>query len=172
MMDLYPEMFISKWHLIVLFFTAVAFFAMVVGKYPKKTVAISTVSAFFIIYVIVTIPIAATVYNSEKQTEYVDAGLAEIYEQHKGNPNEELIVFVGGFYDDERDFTAKVYAKNFHDEAPFDGKVRVAIFDEDGDVMEDETYDVTLEPGEKKEIDPFFDREEFAEFRFQFNPQP
>lgn len=171
-LDFYPEMFISKWHLIVLFFTAVAFFAMVVGKYPRKTIWLSTISAFFIIYVVVTIPIAFGVYNSEKRTEYVEDSLMQIYEQHKGNPNEELVVFVGGFYDEDDDFTAKVYAKNFHERAEFHGKVRVAIFDEEGQVMEDEIYEVSLDPGETKEVDPYLGNDEFERFRFEFAPEP
>ncbi|WP_430784508.1 hypothetical protein VBD025_08640 [Virgibacillus flavescens] len=169
-MDLNLEMFISKWHLITLFFTAVALFAMIIGKYPRKTVIKSTILTFLIIYVVFTVFIGFEMQETEERNNYVDEGLTSSHEQNMGKINEELVVFVGGFYDDEDDFTSKVYAKNFHESAEFTGKVRVAIYNEEGNKLEDEVYDVTLQPGEKIEVDPYLGNEEFGRYRYQFNP--
>ncbi|PAV30576.1 hypothetical protein CIL05_05600 [Virgibacillus profundi] len=168
-MEFYPEMFLSKWHLIVIFFTVIAFVSLLIGKYPKKVVVKSTFLAFIVFYIMATIPIAAITYDSEKREEYITAGLNDVYEHNKGLDNDHLVVFVGGFEDDDGDLTVKVFIKNFHQEKSFDGIVRVAILDENREVITEETYtDVSLKAGEQKEIDPYLTDDSFEQFQYIF----
>ena len=171
-MEFYPEMFLSKWHFIVIFFTVIAFVSLLIGKYPRKVVIKSTFSAFIVFYIIATIPIAAIYYDSEKRDEYITAGLQDVYEHNRGLVNDHLVVFVGGFEDSDGDLTVKVFVKNFDQEKTFDGIVHVAILDENKEVIEEETYsDVTLKAGEQKEIDAYLSGDSFEEFQYLFEKE-
>ncbi|MEC0203371.1 hypothetical protein P4H39_12070 [Paenibacillus lautus] len=56
-MKLYPEMFISPWHLIVIVLALIAFIGLIKGGYDRKTVLRSTGLSTLAFYFILTIPI-------------------------------------------------------------------------------------------------------------------
>ena len=168
-MEFYPEMFLSKWHLIVILLTAIAFISLIIGGYAKKTIIITSLKSLVIFYVMATIIITFTTYDTKQMEINMINWLDETYEDNKGIPNDHLAAFVGSFDDGDGNLTVKVYAGNYHDSKPFNGTAHVLILDEEGEVIKEETYqNIELKPGEKIEMDFYKTKEKPDQFNYYF----
>jgi hypothetical protein len=168
-MALYPEMFLSKWHLIVAFLTGIVLIGLIIGGYSKKTIISSTLKWLVAIYIVVTVPIALFTMDAKHMEEEMVAGLDEVYKTNKGKvENDHLVAYVGSFEDDDGDFEVKVYGGNYDDSEEFSGNVTVLIYSGDGSLLKEETYEgITLKPGDRIELDDYFTTNE-APARFQY----
>lgn len=168
-MEVYLEMFLSKWHLIVILLTAIAFFSLIIGGYTKKTVIKTTLKSFLFFYVMATIIITATTYDMKRMESEMVNWMDETYKDNKGIVNDHLVAFVGSFDDGDGNITVKVYAGNYHHSKPFNGEVYVMIWDEVDEVINEKTYKgIVLEPGEKVEIDSYQTKVEPDKFNYYF----
>ncbi|CAM3415634.1 hypothetical protein [Marinicrinis lubricantis] len=173
-MTLYPEMFISIWHVAVLILGVIAWIAMVAGGYERKTVFKSTAGAFIAFYVIVTIPVAVATYDLKYTEQQMFESLQEHYERKMvdySDPSEldKVVLSVGVFENRDGDYQMKVYAGNFSETLEFKGEVTVYFYDENDKKIKDETYEhISLKPGEKKEIDSFWGENQTGTYRYFF----
>lgn len=169
-MVIYPEVFLSKWHLIVLFLTVIAFIGLRIGGYSTKTVMITTMKSFVTFYVAFTVIFTGITYDTKHMENQMTTWMDQTYEDNKGMANDHLAAFVGSFGDDA-DLTVKVYAGNYHQTKEFEGTVEVIVFDAEGEILKDETYeDITLDPGDKIEIDSYHSKENPDQFNYYFEP--
>lgn len=168
-MTLYPEMFLSKWHLIIVFLTGIVLFGLIIGGYSKKTIISSTIKWLVAIYIIVTVPIALFTMDAKHMEEEMIAGLDEVYQTNKAKvANDHLVAYVGSFENDDGDFEVKVYGGNYDDSEEFSGNVTVLIYSGDGSLLKEETYEgITFKPGDRIELDDYFTTNE-APARFQY----
>ncbi|NAO99728.1 hypothetical protein FRY77_27510 [Halomonas sp. MG34] len=168
-MALYPEMFLAKWHLIIVFWTGIVLFGLIIGGYSKKTIISSTIKWLVAIYIIVTVPIALFTMDAKHMEEEMVAGLDEVYQTNKGKvENDHLVAYVGSFEDEDGDFEVKIYGGNYDNSEKFSGNVTILIYGEDGSLLKEETYEgISLEPGDSIELDNYFTTNE-APARFQY----
>ena len=176
-MKLYPEMFLSIWHLAVPILVLIALIAMLVGGYDKRTILKSTGSSLLIFYCIVTLPVGLitqqNMYREDTMTETLDLRYEERKESLSGitDPGSYIMVHVGAFKDDEST-DVLVFAGNYHESESFTGTIHVKLFDKDGQEVFTETYEsVTLQPGEKKKIDKTFTSQPMEKYQYEFNAQ-
>ncbi|MFD2627285.1 hypothetical protein [Oceanobacillus kapialis] len=157
-MEFYPEMFISKWHLVVVFLAGIVWIGLVIGGYGKKTVITSTLKWLVAFYIIVTVPVALSVMDAKHIEEEMITGLDETYASNKGSVlQDHLAAYVSSFEDEDGDFEIVIYAGNYHAAQEFVGDVHIVIAAEDGSILREETYEeVSLEPGEKIELDSYY----------------
>ncbi|WP_054958066.1 hypothetical protein [Paenibacillus dakarensis] len=178
-MKLYPEMFLSIWHLAVLIFVLIAFIAMVVGGYDKRTILRSTGGSLIIFYIIVTIPVALFTEQSLYQKDTMISGLDQRFEENKEmisstSALESYIkVHIGAFQAKDEDRSkVLVYAGNYHESESYSGSLYVVLVDHDGNEVFAKTYEeITLKPGEKKEIESTFTTQPMDTFRYNFKAQ-
>lgn len=174
-LDIMQDIIFSRWQWITVLFTFVAIFAMVVGRYPLKTTINASTSAFFINFLFVSFflyfDVTAEPQIQPRQEVDIEARLLEVFEENKERAtNKELVALVEPNISDEVP-VSEVYVKNFHEEWDFNGKVRVATFDEDDKVIKDQVFQITLEPGEMKKIHSDFGEPIFRWFRYEFYPE-
>ncbi|MGV2685821.1 hypothetical protein GNF82_15915, partial [Clostridium perfringens] len=79
-MKLYPEMFISPWHLIVIVLALIAFIGLIKGGYDRKTVLRSTGLSTLAFYFILTIPIGLITQESLYKEETMLTDLDQNFE--------------------------------------------------------------------------------------------
>lgn len=174
-MKLYPEMFISPWHLIVVVLVIIAFTALVIGKYDKRTILKSTGISALVIYFCVTIPIGLIVHESSYKEEMM---LDELNQEHaspvhklNAESNDEVYITVGAFKDEESAHVL-VYAGNYSN-TTFDGDLEVVVFDQEMNTVFSETYEgIHLKPGAQKEIDEIYTSQPMQTFRYSYTTQP
>lgn len=176
-MKLYPEMFFSIWHLAVPILVLIAFIALLVGGYDKRTILKSTGSSLLIFYCIVTLPVGLitqqNLYREDKMIETLDLRYEERKEALSGitDLGSYIMVHVGAFKDDEST-DLLLYAGNYHESESFTGTVQVKLFDMDGQEVFTRIYEsVTLQPGEKKKIDTTFTSQPMDKYQYEFNAQ-
>jgi hypothetical protein len=168
-MALLPEMFLSRWHLIVVFLTGIVLVGLIIGGYSKKTIISSTLKWLVAIYIILTVPIALFMMDAKHMEEEMIAGLDEVYQTNKGKvENDHLVAYVGSFEDEDGDFDVKIYGGNYHNSEEFSGNVTILIYDGNDSLLKEETYEgISLKPGDRIEIDDYFTTNE-APARFQY----
>ncbi|MGN8646553.1 hypothetical protein [Gracilibacillus sp. HCP3S3_G5_2] len=174
------DIILSKWQWVTVFFSVIAFMAMIVGRYPIRTTLKSGIIAFLINFAVVSFMIYVNISTEQSNIveiatpsddKYIEQRLVDVFEENKDrSPNKELVGLVEPLRENDH-VTSYVYVKNFHEEWDFYGKVRVAIYDDDGNIMTDEVFDISLDPGEKKQIDNDFGDPSFAWFRYEFYPE-
>ena len=191
------EIIFSEWQWITVIFTFVAIFAMILGRYPLKITINASMSAFlfnlifvsfFLYFDVTTKPQGQPVQpvqqvQQEQQSQEVqtvqqanqkvniDERLLEVFEDNKERvSNKELVALVEPTLKDGNPIS-EVYVKNFHEEWDFNGKVRIATFDEDEKVIKDEVFQIALAPGEMKKIHSDFGNPNFQWFRYEFYPE-
>lgn len=170
-MEFYPEMFFSGWHIIAVILTLIAFIGLLIGGYPRGTVVKATLISFFIYYIVVTIPVAYEVNQDMERKAYFNEALTEVYENNKGSgKGDYLAAYVGSTEDEDGDITVKVYAGDYHHSKSFEGSLSIIIYGENDVILNGMTYeDVSLEPGEKIEVDSYFSNDEAPKrFRYYF----
>ncbi|MGP4039781.1 hypothetical protein ACTWP4_07755 [Gracilibacillus sp. D59] len=179
-MDVVKDIIFSEWQWVTVFLSVIAFTAMIVGRYPLKTTLKSGIIAVFINFVAVSFFIYFSVssdqtYPSDMATPPedidVEQRLSEVFENNKERvQNKELVALVQPITENDN-VTSHVFVKNFHNKWEFRGKVRVAIYDDNGNAINDEVFDITLKPGEQKQIDTDFGDPYFDSFRYEFFPE-
>src|SRR5699024_2291197 len=111
-----------------------------------------------------------TEITAPREEVNIEQRLNEVFEENKERAtNKELVALVEPI-SEKGNVVTHVYVKNFHDEWAFNGKVRVAIFDDDDEVIKDEVFDISLDPGETEQIDSDFGDPYFNWFRYEFYP--
>lgn len=174
-LDILKQIIFSEWQLVTVVFTLVAFFAMVIGRYPFKTTMRASISAFIINFLFVSFflyfDVTAEPHFQQIDEVNIDERLLEIFEENKERAtNKELVALVQPIQKDGKAVT-EVYVKNFHEEWDFHGKVRVATFDENDNVMKEQVFQVSLKPGEMKKIHSDFGDPIYSWFRYEFYPE-
>ncbi|MCM3782527.1 hypothetical protein M3231_06050 [Neobacillus mesonae] len=174
-MKLYPEMFFSPWHLIVVVMVFIAFIGLVVGKYDRRTILKSTGLSALVIYFIVTIPVGLIVQESSYKEEKIIEALDQEHVEQRANLNyaatDGISLYVGAFEDDDSSEII-VYAGNYGSEN-FTGSINVMVSDEEFKELLNETYeDIELRPGQKKEIDSFYTTQPMDTYMFTYKTQP
>ena len=173
-MKLYPEMFFSVWHLAALILTLIAFIALIIGGYDRRTILKSTGSSLLIFYCIVTIPVGLITQENLHKEEKMLVALDQKYEKAKSAGSEEkVIVHVGAFADEDDDNALLVYAGNYHEAQSFTGSISVTVYDQNDEEVFTETYkDISLQPGEKRKIDSTFTSRPMDTYTYIFEAQP
>ncbi|AWP30639.1 hypothetical protein AWU65_08210 [Paenibacillus glucanolyticus] len=176
-MKLYPEMFLSPWHLIVLLMVLIAFIGLIMGGYDKKTVLRSTGLSALIFYFMLTIPIGLITQESLYKEETMIQSLDQRYEDKQANGQlhgtQDYVIAYVGAYKNEDDADIVVYAGNYHATQTFSGHIRVYLYDSEDEEVFIKTYEgVTLEPGEKKKLDSTFTSHPMTTYRFHYEAQP
>lgn len=170
-MKLYPEMFISIWHLAVPLMTLIAFIAMLAGGYDRKTVLKSTGGAFLSFYIFVTVPVGLVTQQTMYQKEQMIAGLDQQHAQNEyiqGLEEARISGYTLAFKDEDGDSTIHLYAGNYHESQPFTGTLTLSIYNENNEELYLKTYsDITLQPGEKKKIDIFHTTKRIDNYKLQ-----
>ena len=115
-MNIYPELFLSPWHLIALSLTLIAFIALVVGGYERKTILRSSAMSFLFFYGI-SLLVTGSLTQEQK---YIEEVMLERLDQR----------------------------------------------------YEDTIKDVTLAPGERKQIDKRYTLHRSETIRYQYQIQP
>lgn len=169
-MNLYPDMFLSKWHLITLLLIVIAWFALWIGGYDRKTILRSGIGAVAVLYAITTIPIAVFTYQEHRIEEAMLAELNRVYslESNAGT----LVAAAGSFRDIQGRYSIRLYAANFSPSEPFEGTLTIWITDTKGREPDVRTYPtLTLQPGERKELDAYTTYTGALDsYRYQFVP--
>lgn len=168
-MDLYPELFISKWTLIALIFTVLACIGLIISKYTKQQIIKTTIRVAIISYLVVTIPVGIITYQTNFHERDMIKELNRIHEE-KG---EDYILFVKYYTDSDSDeVDVRVYSGNYSEDETFKGSISVKIEDGDKKTIQDETYeDINLKPGEKLELDSFSTEKTPGMFYYLFNKE-
>ncbi|CAH0120205.1 hypothetical protein PAE9249_02719 [Paenibacillus sp. CECT 9249] len=175
-MTFYPEMFLSKWHLITLALIAIAWIALIVGGYDRRVVLRSGFGAIIGLYIITTIPIAVITY----QEKSIDKAMREQSDRHYEYKMQQLdgpvreidrlTVATGSFRDDDL-YEIRIYAGNYNDSYRFHGSLTVRTYDEQGQILDERMFDdLYIEPGEVKKIDSYYTSSQFETYRYQFTP--
>lgn len=155
-MNLQPDMFLSKWHLIAVVLTVIAWIGLIAGKYDRKTILRSGLSAAALFYVIVTLPVVILGSEDRSNEELLLEHLEDNYRIMQANaPHEsDLVVVAAGTSRYKRDrYHLYIYAGNYSKDQPFKGTLTLDLLDSSGDVIDTYTLeDVELEPGEKKRL--------------------
>ena len=154
-MVFFQEMVWSSWHLLALGLTCIAFIAMIVGGYSKKQITSYTIKSFLFFYIITSALIIFITYDDHVIKKEMYAHLDEIYDLNRGIENDHLVAVVKNYVSENKMNTIKVYAGNYDDDETFEGVLRLQILTEDGEEEENVYEQITLEPGEKKEIDSY-----------------
>lgn len=177
-MTLYPEMFFSNWHWITVVLIAIAWIALLAGGYEKRVVLRSGIGAMVLLYVITTIPIATITYQEKSIDSWMRGQIVHHYEEKMqrigGSAREidRLAAAAGSFQTKDGDYKIYVYAGNYTDTSRFDGRLSVQIYDEQGQELDERTYeDVHLEPGEVQQIGIFYSSSGFKTYNYRFEPQ-
>lgn len=173
-MSLYADMFISKWHLITLVLILIAWIALIAGGYDKRTILRSGGGAVLLLYIVSTIPIATITHGAHKIDESMRSEL-DLHYQDRVNKSEvredidRLAVAAGAFEDDGDTYDIRVYAGNYSSSYMFQGSLTFTTYDAQGKVVHEKSYDnVTLAPGEKKELDNYYTSSTFSTYRYTF----
>ncbi|NMO94510.1 hypothetical protein [Paenibacillus lemnae] len=175
-MKLYPEMFLSPWHSAVIILGLIAWIAMMVGGYDRKTVLKSTGMSLLAFYGIVTFMVVVISqegkYVEEKMTTAIDERYEEIKDKLQYSEAPGVLAHVGAFSDEDGGTKWVIYAGNYSSQ-PFTGTLEIVVTDEDKQELLEKTYrDVSLEPGEKKEIDSVFTSKDIEQYWHTFEAIP
>lgn len=176
-MKLYPEMFISPWHLIVIVLALIAFIGLIKGGYDRKTVLRSTGLSTLAFYFILTIPIGLITQESLYKEETMLTDLDQNFEDKKAGSElqsfEDYIVVHAGAYKNEDDADIEIYAGNYHESQTFNGQITLFVYDKNDEEVFTETYkNVTLGPGEKKKLDTSFTSHPMETYRYRYETHP
>ncbi|MGM8365424.1 hypothetical protein ACLIBG_08050 [Virgibacillus sp. W0181] len=167
-MILYREIFLSVWHLIVIGLTLFAFVVMIIGGYSKKQVIKTTIQSALVFYLIVSFFIGYITYDDEMMRRDMFERLDETYEAQ--GETQLLVANLGQQINDNAHATIKVYAGNYHESKTFQGVLRIIVLYEDN-TEEEKEFDVSIEPGEKLEVDNYFSIEQFKNYKYRFEPE-
>ncbi|MEK6994002.1 hypothetical protein [Paenibacillus sp. FSL K6-1566] len=176
-MKLYPEMFLSPWHLIVLLFVLIAWVGLMIGRYDRKTILRSTGLTALVFYFIVTIPVGLITQDSLYKQETMLAELDQSFAEQKEKSSlmsvqDHIMVYVGAYKNDDG-ADILVYAGNYHSSETFTGNIKVSVYDKDKEDVFAKTYEhVTLAPGEKKELDTTYTSQPMDTYYIQYEAQP
>ncbi|WP_138494431.1 hypothetical protein [Paenibacillus pinistramenti] len=172
-MNLVPEMFLSKWHLITLGMIIVAWIALGIGGYDRKTVLRSGLGATVLLYVITTAAIAPFVQYKDAVEKRMIAELDRQYaaRQESGQElsgSDQLAAAAAAFREDTS-YIMYIYAGNYSESEPFTGSLIMRIYDDSGKLLQEETYEkLTLKPGEKKKLDSLYSSKSGGKYEYQF----
>lgn len=176
-MKLYPEMFLSPWHLIVLLFVLIAWVGLMIGRYDRKTILRSTGLTALVFYFIVTIPVGLITQDSLYKQETMQAKLDQRFEEKKEKSSltslqDHIMVHVGA-YGGKDDTDILVYAGNYHSSETFTGYIKVTVYDMNEEEVFTETYEsVTLAPGEKEKLDTTYTSQPMDTYQYEYEAQP
>ena len=172
-MNLQPEMFFSRWHLIAVVLIVIAWIGLIVGKYERKTVIRSGLSAAVIFYAFITIPVIMFSSQDQKIEEQMLAHLEDnvqlIQADYPNEPN--IVAAAAGTSRYKRDrYDLYVYAGNYSSDKPFEGDLTLTLLDSSGDVLETiEIENIKLEPGEKKRVRKTIIYEDMDSYNYRFH---
>lgn len=174
-MKLYPEMFISKWHFIALGMIGIAWIALWLGGYDRKTILKSGVGATIMLYIIASLPIALIVHDRETVKENMISRLdqhhtARMESQYGGGQNDmNQLAAVASSRRDDDGYVTYIFAGNYSESFSFSGSLNVSIYDEQGELLHEESYEkIALKPGEKVKIDQFYSQQNADRYQYKF----
>lgn len=176
-MTFYPDMFISKWHLIAAGAALIAWFALLVGGYDRRTVLRSGAGAAIILYILATIPIVALTYQEHSADNGMRGELDRRYQERIQSTtapigNMKDLIVAAGLFRDNDSYVIRVYAGNYNSSAAYNGKLTLWLYDRQGREIDVKTYEhIQLAPGEKKQIARSFTSAPFEGYRYAFIPQ-
>lgn len=165
-MDLYPQLFISKWTLIAVVFTILAYIGLKIGKYNKDEIIKTTTKIAFISYLVVTILVGIITYEAHFHERDMVKELDRIHEEE----GQDLVLFVK-YYEkpDNDEMNVRVYAGNYSKEESFKGDILVDMQREDRKTMKKENYkNIQLKTDEKVELASFYTKKKPGMFNYQF----
>lgn len=171
-MNIQPDMFLSKWHLIALVLTVIAWMGLIVGKYDRKTVLRSGLGTAAFFYAIVTLPVVLIGSEDQLNEELLLAHLEDNYQlmlTHEPDATDLLVAAAGtNRYKQDR-YNLYIYAGNYSSDKTFEGSLTIDLLDSSGEVME--TYKiehVELDPGEKKRVRKTTIWEDMERYTYRF----
>lgn len=176
-MKLYPEMFLSPWHLIVVVLALIAFIGLIKGGYDRRTVLRSTGLSTLVFYFILTIPIGLITQESLYKEETMLTDLDQNFVDKKAGSQlqslKDYVVLHVGAYKNEDDADIVVYAGNYHESQAFNGHITLFVYDKNDEEVFTEMYrDITLAPGEKKKLDTSFTSQPMDTYRYRYETHP
>ncbi|WP_054405343.1 hypothetical protein [Paenibacillus solani] len=176
-MKLYPQMFISPWHLIVIVLALIAFIGLRIGGYDRKTVLRSTGLSTLAFYFFLTIPIGLITQDSLYKEETMLTHLDQNYEEKKADGElrsiGDYITVHAGAYRRKDKADIEVYAGNYHESQTFQGNITLFLYDKNDDEVFTEMYEnITLAPGEKKKLDSTFTSQPMETYRYRYKTHP
>lgn len=174
-MNLYHEIFFSKWHLITIVAIAVAWISLWLGGYGRKAMLKSGIGATIFLYIIALIPLAVTIHDKEyvakRMTSQLDHHYALRVEQSLGkelSDIDQLAAFASSRRDDDS-YTTYIFAGNYSESFSFSGSLDILIYDKQGKELHKEKYEqIVLKPGEKKKIDQFYSLRDASNYQYRF----
>lgn len=175
-MKLYPELFLTPWHFVVLIAAVIAFSALIIGKYDGKTVVKNTAISALMVYVFITFILMVVMQDSMYKKETMISELDNEYTESAGKWNkdsdDDVALYVGA-YRLEKQADIRVYAGNYHDSETFNGDITVVVHDHDNQEVFTKTYEsVTLRPGEKKQLEQIYTEQPMDTYRFGYETRP
>lgn len=176
-MKLYPEMFISKWHLIALGMIVIAWIALWLGGYDRRMILKSGLGATLVLYIVATIPIAIITHDHISVKERMNAELDRHYAIRLEAGGElsdiDKLAAVAVPFRDDDDYATYIYAGNYSESFSFNGMLKMVIYDEQGKLLHEETYEkVVLKPGERKKVDKFYSEGYAKGYQYKFTYHP
>ncbi|MGG1879563.1 MULTISPECIES: hypothetical protein [Paenibacillus] len=175
-MKLYPELFLTPWHAGVLLVTVLALLALIIGKYDSKTIVKHTLVSSLIAYAFLTFVLMLVMQEPMYKKETMVSALDNEYakQEAKWNPNtgDQVALYVGAFVN-EGNVELLVYAGNYDSSQPFQGDITVSLQDHDNQEVFTKTYEnITLQPGEKKQIERTRTEQPMDTYRFGYETRP
>ncbi|GAB6927639.1 hypothetical protein JCM10914A_16220 [Paenibacillus sp. JCM 10914] len=174
-MKLYPEMFISPWHLIVLVLVIIAFIGLIMGGYDRKTVLRCTGISAIVFYCLLTIPVGLVTQNYMYTEETMIQEMDRNFEERADlvvSPDDYVIAHVGAYKRNEY-ANILVYVGNYHETESFSGQISVLLKDMDGNEVFTTTYDdVSLAPGQKIEVEKTSTSQPMETYSYNFRTHP
>lgn len=173
-MTLYPEMFMSKWHLAAVPLILIAWAGLLIGKYDRKTVLKSGVISSLFFYAAITLPIMAATHDEKKVEALMLGVLDRNYESALGRDpdNQHIVTAALGAFPDDGLYQIRIYAGNYSSERTFHGSLKVMLKDNSELVLKEYFFeDLVIKPGEKIQVEKSIYHAEFDKYSFQFSPK-
>lgn len=173
-MTLYPEMFISKWHLLAVGLIIIAWIGLIIGKYDRRTLLRSGAGATLLLYIIVTIPIASITYDEINIENFMLDELDKNYSLSRagGPSNPHILTAAIGAFPDGDTYDLRIYVGNYSPNTMFRGSVKLTLMDAANKVLKEYTYsDLVIEPGKKIRVEKSQLRDKVEHYNYNFYPE-
>ncbi|TDQ43028.1 vWA domain-containing protein [Aureibacillus halotolerans] len=153
---------------LALWVTLVGGLALFFGKYPKNVLITRTIGTFLVVFLPLTAASGYYTYSDYAMAEDAYAEMDKAYEAILASGDEvsewgKIIPFIQ-IVEKDYSYDNHLYIGNFNEEFTYEGRIWVETLDADGNIIDEHTFDILLEPGEKKMIGTFSMDEELIDY--------
>lgn len=168
----YADLFLSPWTLIAAVVTAAAFVALLLGRYPWKTIIRSTAVCLLLSYALTVGALYQFHYGEllhrqkvlDQQHDYIQNNRPNEIIRQRG-----LIIAISSKENGEG-FLNRVYLGNYGGQPLQEGQLVLRFFDENNRPLANQTLDVTqLQPGEQLTLLDVETNQAVANYQYQWN---